>query len=644
VELSLSNVSKIYTGRILFDEVTFLINKGDRAGLVGKNGVGKSTLLKILVGEIGIDSGSISRKDNLTIGYLPQEMKINSSKTIVEETLSAFKEVERLNLRVTEITKELTERTDYESQAYLDLITELTESQSKLNILEAGKSEEKVEKILLGLGFSRADFGRGIGEFSGGWQMRVELAKLILTNPDILLLDEPTNHLDIESIVWLEEYFKNYSGAIIMISHDRRFLDNVTNRTIEISLGKIYDYKAPYSKFMKLREERILHQELAYKNQQRYIAQQEKFIERFRAKNTKAKQVQSKLKQLDKLDRVEFDNQDMSSIQFRFPPASRSGDITIKASDLSKNYDELNVLKKVNLEIERGEKVAFVGKNGQGKSTLVKIIVGDEDCEGELKIGHNVDVGYYAQVQENTLDENKTVYQTIEHEATGEWAKISKIRGLLGTFLFGPEDIEKKVKVLSGGEKSRLAMAKLLLKTSNLLVLDEPTNHLDMDSKEILKTALKQFNGTLIVVSHDRDFLNGLTDKVIEFSKGNIKEHIGDVEEFLKHHEINSFREFEMPIETKAEPKAKKKESSAKVDYEQTKLKNKQQRKLRSDIAKLEDKIADLEDDIKELEDKISKLNPGETNNDLFFTHGKLTQELDKSMSDWEDLNNKLES
>ena len=531
--ISVNGISIHFTGTDLFKNLSFVINEKDRIGLVGKNGVGKSTLLKILAKEQEPSSGSISIPQGKSIGYLPQEIKIDSSKTILDETLTVFEEQLCLNSEIENINRQLEDRTDYESDSYAQLIQELTEKHEQLQLLGADKAEGEVEKVLKGLGFKDQDFNRSIAEFSGGWQMRVELAKLLLKMPTLLLLDEPTNHLDIESILWLEDFFKNYPGALIMISHDRMFLDNVTNRTIEIVNSRIYDYKSPYSKFLELRADRLSTQEAAFRNQQKYIADQERFIERFKAKNTKAKQAQSKMKQLEKLERIEFDDVDTNSIQFRFPDAPRSGDVVVGGKGLSKSYSENKVLSNIDIEIERGEKIAFVGKNGQGKSTMVKMIMGQEDCDGDLKIGHNVEIGYYAQVQENTLDESKTVLATIEDIATDEWAKISKIRGLLGAFLFGPDDVDKKVKVLSGGEKSRLALAKLLLKPVNLLILDEPTNHLDIASKEVLKSALKSYNGTLILVSHDRDFLQGLTDRTYEFSDQKTKEHIGEIGEFL---------------------------------------------------------------------------------------------------------------
>lgn len=643
--ISINNVTVSFSGKDLFNDISFIINPKDRIGLVGKNGVGKSTLLKIICKQQNTTKGGIAISEGATMGYLPQEIKIDSDKSIFDETMTVFEEVIQLNKDIDRINLELAERTDYESETYQKLILELTEKHDRLNVLDSNKMESTVEKVLKGLGFKESDFHRPISEFSGGWQMRVELGKLLILKPSLLLLDEPTNHLDIEAILWLEDYFKNYPGAIIMISHDRMFLDNITNRTIEIVFGKIYDYKASYTKYFELRQERYDQQIATMKNQQKFIEQQEKFITKFKAKATKAKAVQSKMKQLDKIERIEIDELDGSSIKFNFPPAPRSGDIVLRATELTKKYDDYLVFENAEYQIERGERIAFVGQNGQGKSTMVKLITDGLKHSGELKIGHNVEVGYYAQVQENTLDPNKTVLEVIEDAATEEWSNISRVRGLLGAFLFGADDVDKKVKVLSGGEKSRLALARLLLKPVNLLILDEPTNHLDISAKEMLKEALNNYNGTLILVSHDRDFLQGLTNKTFEFANKKVKEHIGPIEDFLRNHEVASFREFETG---KPEKKAteEKTASENKISYEERKEREKKLRKIKNAIKKREEKISQLEQEIADLEiimhqddfyadEKKSK--------DTFFKHSELTQELEQNMVQWESLQEELE-
>ncbi len=641
--ISLNSISVSFSGIDLFRNISLVINERDRIGLVGKNGVGKSTLLKIILGHQEADSGSVVIPDGRKIGYLPQEMVFERTQTIWTETQKAFKELNELKAREAEIQVELTERTDYESDSYQKIIEELGAIHIRLEIIDDGKDEQKAEQILLGLGFQRTDFDRKITEFSGGWQMRVELAKLILQQPDLLLLDEPTNHLDIDSILWLEDFFIEYPGAIMMISHDRMFLDNITNRTVEIVNGRIYDYAVSYSKFVSIRHDRIEQQKAAFDNQQKYIAQQERFIERFRAKNTKAKQVQSKIKQLDKLDRVDIDETDANSIQFRFPKAPRSGDVAVKARDCSKSYGEKNIFSNVDFDIFRGERIAFVGRNGMGKTTMIKMIVGDEFGEGELKTGHNVEVGYYAQIQEKTLDPESTVEKVIENEATGDNAKIHRVRALLGAFLFGSEDYNKKVKVLSGGEKSRLALAKLLLRECNLLILDEPTNHLDISAKEVLKTALKEYNGTLIVVSHDREFLQGLTDRTFEFKDGKVKEHIGTIDDFLSGYEIRSFREFEGAgdkTSSKAPEKVAKPEKR-----DENGLSNKERRALEKELKQLKNQLRSLERKIDTQEKKIADVEliladpeafKAAENKDVFHQHAEMQLKLEDYMHRWE--------
>ncbi|MEZ4722026.1 MAG: ABC-F family ATP-binding cassette domain-containing protein [Flavobacteriales bacterium] len=649
--ISINNISVSFSGIDLFKDVSLVINERDRIGLVGKNGVGKSTLLKIILGFQEPDSGVVVIPDGRKIGYLPQEMIFEGSQTVWTETQKAFKELNDLKIREEQIQKELIERTDYEADSYQRIIDELGYIHMRLEVIDDGKGEQKAEKVLLGLGFKREDFDRNISEFSGGWQMRVELAKLIIEQPDLLLLDEPTNHLDIDSILWLEDFFIEYPGAIMMISHDRMFLDNITNRTVEIVKGRIYDYSVGYSKFVNLRQERIDQQKAAYENQQKYIAQQERFIERFRAKNTKAKQVQSKIKQLDKIDRVEIDESDANAIRFRFPPAPRSGDVAVRARDCGKSYGEKKIFSKVDFDIFRGERIAFVGRNGQGKTTMIKMIVGDEGGIGDLFTGHNVEVGYYAQVQEKTLDQELTVEKTIENEATGEMAKIHRVRALLGAFLFGPEDYDKKVKVLSGGEKSRLALARLLLKECNLLILDEPTNHLDISAKEVLKKALIEYNGTLIVVSHDREFLKGLTDRTFEFKDGRVKEHIGSIDDFLASYHIQSFREFEGNVEAKKEKEKPKLVSpepanSSSLNNQQRREKEKELKRLKNSVGALEQKIESKELELQQLEEKLSspEVAKSQEGNDLFHQHSELQKKLEEYMQRWEKAGKEIES
>lgn len=530
--LSVQNLTINFTGNELFSDISFMIREKDRIGLVGKNGAGKTTLIKIICGLEQATKGNVVMSDDVSIGYLPQEKNVHSTKSVIAETLTALDEHKKIEARLAEIEAELANRSDYESESYRHKIETMSMLNERLNIIGAHSAEGEAEKILIGLGFGHEDMTRPLNEFSNGWQMRVELAKILLRKPKLLLLDEPTNHLDIESIQWLEDFLKTYYGAIFMVSHDRAFLDHITVRTIEISNGKIYDYKCAYSEYVTRREERVEMQKSQYENQQREIKDIEAFIERFRYKATKAKQVQSRVKQLEKMDVVEVDERENAAMHFRFPPAPHSGKVTLELCHVTKHYGEKLVLKDLNMLIPRGEKIAFVGKNGEGKSTLSKIIAGVLDYEGEVKLGHEVKIGYYAQNQQDMLDGEKTVFETLDDVATGDMRV--KVKSLLGAFLFSGETIEKKVKVLSGGEKARLSLAKMLLFPTNLLILDEPTNHLDMISKDILKSALIQFDGTLIVVSHDRDFLQGLTNKVYEFKKPNIKEYIGDVYDFLE--------------------------------------------------------------------------------------------------------------
>ena len=638
--LSVNNISVHFTGEYIFNGVSFLITPRDRIGLVGKNGSGKTTLLNVIAGELIPEKGEVAKISGLSIGYLKQEMITEGKRTVIGEARQAFKEMLEMEKQITSLTSQLAERTDYESKEYLQLISRINDLNDRFNLLGGHNLDENTEKVLMGLGFERKDFTRPVNEFSSGWQMRVELAKILLRMPDVLLLDEPTNHLDIESIQWLEEFLTGYPGGVLLVSHDRAFLDNVTNRTIEISLKKIIDYKAPYSEFERLQAERRAKETSEYKNQQQQIAQIERFIERFRYKNTKAKQVKSKLKMLEKMDKVEIEGKDNAAIRFRFPPAPHSGKVSVRVEKLSKSYGDLQVLKALEFSIARGEKVAFVGRNGEGKTTLSKVIVGELPYDGTLELGHLVKIGYYAQNQHEMLDMEKTVFETIDDVATGEWR--TKVKGLLGSFLFRGEDLDKKVKVLSGGEKSRLALARMLLTPVNLLVLDEPTNHLDMISKDILKNALLQFDGTLIVVSHDRDFLTGLTQKVFEFRNRGIKEYIGDVTEFLARRKLEHLNELEQRKRPGQKKDVADTPSKNKLEYEQRKQREREIRKLKSKIEKTETVIDELESKMALIDEKLSlpdkyadEINSGK----LFADYENLKKELERQMEEWEKLN-----
>ena len=541
--ISIEGLSVAFGGNTLFDNITYVINKKDRIALVGKNGAGKSTMLKIIAGLQAPTSGNVNMPKDLTVGYLPQQMNLSDTRTVMEEAEQAFSHIFELQSRIERMNTELSERTDYESEYYQELIERVSNANEQLALIGASNYQAEIEKTLIGLGFTREDFGRDTSEFSGGWRMRIELAKLLLQRPDVLLLDEPTNHLDIESIQWLESFLSTRANAVVLVSHDRAFIDNVTTRTIEISLGRIYDYQVNYSRYVVLRQERLEQQMRAYENQQKQIQDTEAFIERFRYKATKSVQVQSRIKQLAKLERVEVDEVDTSRLNLKFPPAPRSGDYPIIAEGVGKNYGSHVVFSNATFTIKRGEKVAFVGKNGEGKSTLVKCIMGEIPYTGTLKIGHNVKIGYFAQNQASLLDESITVFDTIDRVAVGDIR--TKIRDILGAFMFGGEASDKKVKVLSGGEKTRLAMIRLLLEPVNLLILDEPTNHLDMRTKDVLKQAIRDFNGTVILVSHDREFLDGLVSKVYEFGGGQVREHLGGIYDFLESRKLDSLRELE---------------------------------------------------------------------------------------------------
>lgn len=638
--LSVNNLSIYFSGKFLFDNVSFLINERDRVGLVGKNGAGKTTLLRIINGEQIPESGTISKKNDLTIGYLPQDMISTGEDTIFNEALKAFDQALAIKHEADNLQEELTIREDYHSEEYMKLIQRLNDCNEHFSLLGGHSMEGDTEKVLIGLGFRPSDFNRKITEFSGGWKMRVELSKLLLRKPDLLLLDEPTNHLDIESIQWLEDYLQNFNGAVVLVSHDRAFLDNVTSRTIEITLGKIYDFKCSYSEYFIQRAEILEQQLAAYTNQQKQIADIERFIERFRYKSTKSRQVQSRVKMLEKVDRIEVENFDKSAIHFKFPPAPPSGKIVIEADNLAKNYGNKMIFSNVNYVIQKNDFIAFVGKNGEGKTTMAKVIVENLEHTGECKLGYNVKIGYYAQNQAELLDPERSVFETIDDIAVGDIRP--KVRNILGSFLFTGEDIEKKVKVLSGGEKSRLALAKLLLAPVNLLVLDEPTNHLDMMSKDILKNALLMFDGTLIVVSHDRDFLQGLTRKVFEFKDGNVKQHIGDIYDFLEKRKISHLDQLTINSPKSQAKQSADEPSNNKQQYEKRKLFEKEIRKVTNKIDKAEEEIKQLENEISSI-DKIlgDPLKYKDVLNDteLYNKYNKLKQQLDQLMITWGELN-----
>lgn len=600
---TVNNISIHFTGEDLFTGITFIINERDKIGLVGKNGSGKTTLMRIISGQMSAETGSIIIPEGKTVSYLAQELVPSDKLSVFAEAMTAFKYIDDLQIQREQLLKELAEREDYESDGYTKLLYILSDIDDKLSLTNHESFEGEAEKVLLGLGFKPSDFPRSMAEFSTGWQMRVELAKLLLQSPDLLLLDEPTNHLDIDSIQWLEGFLSQFRGAVILVSHDRAFLDNVTKRTIEIAKGKIYDYKTNYSNYVQQREERIEHQRAAFNNQQNEIAEIEKFIERFRYKASKSRQAQSRIKMLEKMERIEVDDKDNSAIRFRFPPAPNSGNIVIEATNISKSYDSLNVLKNIDLLITKGEKIAFVGRNGEGKTTLTKVILGLLDYKGECKLGANVTVGYYAQNQAASLDLNKTVFQTIDDIATGDMR--TRVKSILGGFLFQGEDIDKKVSVLSGGEKGRLALAQLLLKPHNLLILDEPTNHLDMVSKDVLKSALLQYEGTLIVVSHDRDFLDGLTDKVFEFKDKKIKPFIGGIYEFIQSRNLESLQQLEKKNSDRGKNSLND-TSLNKTEYEQRKHSEKELRKIEAQIRRYESEIERIEKEMEQLQTVLS--------------------------------------
>ena len=601
--ISLDNLTVSYGGWTLFDNISFLINPKDRIGIVGRNGAGKTTLLRLIMGEQQPTSGAVTIGTDCTLGYLPQTMRVHDTTSLVEETAKAFEEVNGLEKEISRLTAEIAERTDYESEAYADLLHRLNEAQDRFAILGGDTREADIEKTLLGLGFKRTDFTRPTAEFSGGWRMRIELAKLLLRRPSIFLLDEPTNHLDIESIQWLEEYLKNYSGAVLLISHDRAFLDNVTTRTVELSLGKVTDYKVPYSKYVELRRERREQQKAAYENQQRMIEKTEEFIEKFRYKPTKSNQVQSRIKQLEKLDRLEIEEEDLSHLNIKFPPAPRSGQVVAEIKEAGMSFGAKHVFSGADFTIEKGDRIALVGRNGEGKTTLARMLVGElTPTEGSIRLGANVNIGYYAQNQDDLMDGEFTVFDTLDRVAVGDIR--TRLRDILGAFLFRGEDIDKKVKVLSGGERSRLAMARMMLEPRNLLVLDEPTNHMDMRSKDILKEAIMKYDGTVVVVSHDREFLDGMVDKIYEFRDGGVQEYLGGIYYFLEKRKLASLQE----IERRDKPTAATapKESTGKLSYEQKKEQEKLLRKLRKQVSEIEAELAKVEEEIAAFDQKFA--------------------------------------
>ena len=626
--LNVHNLSVSFQGEYLFEEVAFMLNAGDRVGLIGKNGAGKSTMLKLLSRELKPDSGTIAADKDVRIGFLKQDIDFVKGRTILEEAYQAFGEIKTLEQKLDDIHHQIETRTDYESESYHNLLDMLSDYTHRFDLIGGYQYQGETEKVLLGLGFQRSDFDKLTDSFSGGWRMRIELAKLLLQNNDILLLDEPTNHLDIESIIWLEQFLTTYSGAVVIVSHDKMFLDNVTNRTIEISVGKIYDYPKPYSKFLELRQE-IREQQLAsQKNQEKKIQQTEKLIEKFRAKASKASMAQSLIKKLDKIDRIEVDEEDNAVMNVRFPVSVTPGKVVLEIDDVSKSYGEKEVLSHVSLLVERGSKIAFVGQNGQGKTTLAKMIIGETAYQGTIKLGHNVQLGYFAQNQADYLDGELTVLDTMYHAADD--TNRMKIRDILGSFLFRGDEVDKKVKVLSGGERNRLALAKMLLSDFNVLVMDEPTNHLDIKSKNVLKKALQQFEGTLIIVSHDSDFLQGLTDKVYEFKNKNIKEYLGDIDFYLEQRAVANFREMEQQKETLFAP-TKAAANAEKLSFEQ----QKQQKAAQNKLNKIENQIAALEEELKQMDVQMGL---GVQSNDYYKEYEQKKKMLEELMTEWENL------
>ena len=642
--ISINNLTVAYGGFTLLNDINFHISETDKIGLVGKNGAGKSTILKLICGLQTPTSGKVAVPSGVKIGYLPQIMEHHRGKSVIDETMTAFAEMFQMEAELEVITAQLAERQDYESKEYHDLIVRLNDVNDALAITRSDNPRVQAEKTLIGLGFKYDELDRATETFSQGWNMRIELAKILLSKPDVLLLDEPTNHLDIESIEWLETYLKESRSSLVLISHDRKFLDNVTNRTVEIMVGRIHDYKVPYSKYLELRKERLSQQQAAYENQQRMIEKTEEFIERFRYKPTKSNQVQSRVKQLEKLERIEVDIEDKSALAVKFPPAPRSGDIAYKAVDLALGYGEKIVFSDADIEVKRGEKVALVGRNGEGKTTLMRAIMGElEPIEGTSRTGHNVNIGYYAQNQEDILDKEDTVFGTLDKIAVGDIRM--KLRDILAAFLFKGEDIDKKVAVLSGGERARLAMAKLMLKPYNLLALDEPTNHMDIRSKDILKQALKAYDGTIIIVSHDRDFLDGLVDKLYEFRDGHVKEHLGGVQDFLERRRLETLNELERhyKVEPVVEEAQIQKKEESRQEYQAKKFISKEERKIRNRIAFLEKGIEEIEGKMKEIEAVLTNPKPEDDVMELTRSYLENKRELDYKMAEWEKLSESLE-
>ena len=642
--IGVNNIGLSFGGFSLFENINFLVNKGNRIGLIGKNGAGKSTLLKVIAGRINSDKGNISKPSGAKIGFLTQDIQLKKGISIMDETKTAFEEIISLEKRLEVLNSEIAERTDYESEAYHKLLEELHTITERFSIIGGYTYQADIERVLLGLGFNRNDFDKHIDTFSGGWQMRIELAKLLLQKNDLLLLDEPTNHLDIESIIWLEEFLKQENATVIIVSHDRAFLNNVTNRTIEITLGRIYDYNLSYSKYLDLRDDIREKQASAKKNQDKEIAQTEMLIEKFRAKASKASMAQSLIKKLDRMDRIEIDQEDTRKMKFAFPPAPRSGTVVAKAENLEKRFDEKVVLKDVSIEIERGQKIAFVGQNGQGKTTLVKVLTHLLPYEsGTVHEGHNIQLGYYAQNQADSLDGKKTILQTIEDAADEDTRK--KARTILGSFMFTGEDVDKKVSVLSGGERGRLAICKMLLSPINFLVMDEPTNHLDLISKDVLKQALMKFDGTMVIVSHDREFLEGLADNVYEFKDGKVKQYLGGIEYFLEQRRVNNLREVEK--KTEAKRNQQKEASDNKLNYKRRKELEKSVRKLKNQHNKIEGEIEILESEIAKTDEDLmdpTKFKELSTDPDFYSNYEKKKKKLDDVMLKWEELAEQIET
>ncbi len=632
--ISIDNLTVSFGGWTLFDQVSFLINPKDRIGLVGRNGAGKTTILKLIAGLQQPTSGAVTRNGDCTIGYLPQQMQVADTTTLLAETAKAFEEVLALEREIEELTLQIGERTDYDSAEYEKLLHRLNDATDRYHILGGDTRDADIEKTLLGLGFRRDEFQKPTSTFSGGWRMRIELAKLLLRRPSIFLLDEPTNHLDIESIQWLEEYLRNYNGAVLLISHDRAFLDCVTTRTIELSLGKIYDYKVPYSQFVTLREERRQQQLAAYQNQQRLIEKSEEFIEKFRYKPTKSNQVQSRIKQLDRLERIEVEEEDLSRINIKFPPAPRSGQIVAEVKEVGKSFGSHVVFKGAEFTIHKGDKIALVGRNGEGKTTFARMLIGEvAPSEGTIRLGANVSIGYYAQNQDDLMNGDFTVYDTLDRVAVGDVR--TRLRDILGAFLFRGEDIDKKVKVLSGGERSRLAMARMMLNAHNLLVLDEPTNHMDMRSKDILKDALRKFDGTVVVVSHDREFLDGIVDKVYEFRDGGVREYLGGIYYFLERRKLENLQEIERrTVAVPASPTENRTQSVGKQSYEQKKEQERQQRRIRRAIEQIEAELEQVDKDIAAMDEQFATTT--EYKDEDYKRYEELKQRSSHLMHEWE--------